>query len=346
MTSASVTPELLRQTATGHMAARAIQAAVKLGLFDALGLRAKPSASIAEELGLHAGATRRLLRGLAAIGLAMHEPPDGFAISDLGQLLDRNHPSSLRNLVMLFGSERSLRSWERLEIAVQTGRSQARELYGMDGFEYFRRHPQEGRIFHAAMAEASARIAQDLVRALDFTRYESIADIGGGNGELLAAILLAAPDARGVLFDLPQAVESAPQRLERDKLGHRCEIKEGDFFSEVPSGLSLYVLKNVLHDWADEDCVRILTQVRRAMASTSRLLIVERVLPTHVAVCAADRQATLMDLNMLVTAGGCERTKEEFAALLGHSGFALSEVRQLEGGHRFSVVRARPAANV
>jgi hypothetical protein len=280
---------------------------------------------------------------MAAIGLAVQEAPDLFGASELGELLNRDHPGSLRHLVMLFGSERSWRSWERLEEALRSGRSQAKELYGIDGFEYFRRHPDEGRVFHAAMAEASHRIAQDVVRCVDFSRYASIVDVGGGNGELLEAILHAAPGRQGVLFDLPQALEGAKERFRAAALSERCEIHAGDFFAEIPAGHALYVLKNILHDWSDEDCVRILVQLRRAMSASSRLLVVERVLPAHVT--AADRQATLMDLNMLVTAGGRERTGDEFQVLLGVSGFVLSEVVPLDGAHRFSVLRATPAAS-
>jgi hypothetical protein len=341
----SIAPALLRQIASGHMGARAVQVAVKVGIFDVLAVPVKTSASIAAQLGLRADPVHRLLRALAAIGLAIHQPPDRFGVSELGELLNRDHPASLRHLVMLFGSERSWRSWGRLEQALHSGKSQARELYGVDGFEYFRRHPQEGRVFHAAMAEVSHRIAQDVVRCVDFSRYSSIVDVGGGNGELLETILRAAPGPNGVLFDLEQALEGAQERFKAAALQERCEIVAGDFFAEIPQGRALYVLKNILHDWPDDDCARILKQLRRAMPLTARLLVVERVLPDHVSVSSADRQATLMDLNMLVTAGGRERTSEEFHALLGAAGFVLADITPLEGAHRFSVMRATPAAS-
>lgn len=333
---------LLRQMVSGHMQARAMQVAARAGIFDALDGRARSSEDLANDLGLHAGATHRLLRVLAAAGLARHEPPDRFGASRLGRLLHRDEPGSLRNLAMLLGSERSWRSWERLDVALRTGRSQARELYGMNGFDYFQLHPHEGAIFHAAMAEVSVRVAQALVRAFDFSPYASIVDVGGGNGELMTALLRAAPAARGILFDLPQALEGAGARMADAGLLDRCEVRGGDFFLSVPRDQSLYVLKNVLHDWDDADCVRILEKVREAMTPSSHLAVVERVLPSRVTKSIADRQATWMDLNMMVTSGGTERTRGEFKSLLEQAGLQLSGMKHLDGGNRFACLRATP----
>jgi hypothetical protein len=334
---------LVRQLASAHMGARTVHTAARLGVFEALGANTTTSDAIAHVLNLHPRATLRLLRALAALGLAVHEPPDRFTASDAGRRLDASHPRSIHNLVMLLGSERSWRSWERLERAVRSGRSQAKELYGMDGFDYFRLHPQEGRVFHAAMAEVSAQTTAELVGAIDFSVHASIVDVGGGNGELLEAMLRAAPDARGTLFDLPEALEGAERRFTAAGLAHRASVVAGSFFETVPQDHALYVLKNVLHDWEDADCVRILRQVRAAMGASSRLLIVERVLPVKVADSPADRQFELMDLNMMVTAGGRERTLGEYIDLLSRCGFEAAAAQPLGGANRFSVLEASPS---
>jgi hypothetical protein len=165
-----------------------------------------------------------------------------------------------------------------------------------------------------------------VLRAYDFPRYAVMVDVGGGHGTLLAAILAAYPGTRGILFDLPPVVAGAHAILEHFGVADRCEVIGGDCFVSVPAGGDLYVMKAIIHDWDDARALAILRNCRAVMPTHGRLLLVERVLPDAMEASARCRDVAFSDLNMLVLAGGQERTESEFRALLGRAGFRLARV--------------------
>jgi hypothetical protein len=220
---------------------------------------------------------------------------------------------------------------------VRTGENAFRHVHGTDVWTYRSMRPEEGALFDRTMASISSQ-QSDLVAAYDFSAYTSIGDIGGGTGAFLARILAAAPAARGVLFDLPHVVAGAPPILEGAGVADRCDVVGGSFFDGVPSGLDLYVLRAVVHDWEDDDAVRILTAVRRAMPDHGRVVVVERV----VAGPNEGRPAKWSDLNMLVSPGGLERTEVEFDDVLRRAGFRLTQVIAVPSIHQ-NLVEGAPA---
>jgi hypothetical protein len=190
------------------------------------------------------------------------------------------------------------------------------------------------------MAAFSAALSTPLIAAYDFGSFRCIADVGGGTGRLLADILVANPDVRGMLYDLPNVVAAAPPLLEASGVAGRCKVVAGDFFASVPEGADAYVLKSVLHDWDDARAIDILASCRRAMAPTSTLLIVERVMPEKAEQGRAV-EAYLLDLEMLVlTPGGHERTEAEFRAILSAAGFTITRIVPTTAP--VSVIEARP----
>jgi O-methyltransferase domain len=172
------------------------------------------------------------------------------------------------------------------------------------------------------MVELTRLVAQEVTRVVDLSNAARIVDVGGGYGELLAAILGAHPRLRGVLFDLPHAIDAASAPLARAGVAARCELVAGSFFDSVPAGADAYLLKSVLHNWDDSDVVSILCNCRQAMADGARLLVIERVVPDG----NGPSEAKLFDINMLVTVGGQERTEQEYRTLLDLAGLDLARV--------------------
>ena len=201
-------------------------------------------------------------------------------------------------------------------------------------FECLAQNPESAAIFSEAMAELTTQVSTAVVAAYDFSRFSKIVDIGGGNGTLILSILQANPQMSGILFDLPHVVEDARKHLDAAGLTGRCEVVAGDFFVSVPSGGDAYILKNIIHDWDDERALKILQNCHRAMAKNGKLLLVEGVIPPG----NEPSFGKLLDLNMLVMAGGCERTEAEYRALFAAAGFTLTNVVPLQSLLGFSVI--------
>ncbi len=205
---------------------------------------------------------------------------------------------------------------------------------GAPPFEYLAAHPDEAAIANAAMTSGSSVQVSDILAAYDFSRFERIVDVGGGQGLLLHRILSAHPQLHGVLADLPSVVASAAAL--RSPIADRCEVVGIDFFQSVPEGADAYVAKSVIHDWNDHDAVRILKNCRRAIRNNGTMLLIELILkPAN-----QPDFARFADLQMLVVTGGQERTEAEYRALLGEAGFSLTQVIQTAGF--MSIIESQP----
>jgi hypothetical protein len=224
--------------------------------------------------------------------------------------------------VRMFCADYQWRAWGELGFSVRTGGNAAVHALGMDVWEYRRRNPRDGVVFDAAMRTMAASFAVGILDANDFGRHAVIADVGGGTGTLLAAILQAHPAVSAILAEQPQVLLEAPPVLAAAGVEGRVRLVECDFFSAVPRGADAYLLLRVLHDWGDEDAVRILRRVREAMDLSARLLVVDAVVgPPN-----EDPLTKFLDMMMLVSAGGRERTADEWIATLGAAGFRLESV--------------------
>ena len=328
---------------SGFMASRTVHVAAELGIADLMAERPKTAEILARETGAQPRALNQLLRALASLGIVDEIEPGRFALTPLGAQLRTDVENSVRNLALMFGSERSWRAWGELGYSVRTGAPAMRHVFGMDGFQYLAEHPQQAAIFNAAMAEITRQVARDLVAAYDFAPFRTIVDIGGGNGTLLAAILTAAPKLRGILFDSPTGSAEAPARLAAAGLTDRCSVIAGDFFRSIPSGADAHILKSVIHDWDDEHSATILRNCRDAISADGRLFLVERLMPTRMEASAAHQRWTMLDMHMLVMLGGRERTEQEYRALFASAGFKWERASALPGSTGFSLIEAIPA---
>jgi hypothetical protein len=306
----------------GYRISQAIHVAAVLRVADHMAAGPLASDEIAAAVGAHPRSLYRLLRALAAVGVFREHEHRRFSLTAMGEYLRSDAEPSLRPSAVYVGQPYRWQAWGHLLHSVKTGENAFRALHGVDTWTYRERHPEQNAIFNAAMTANSRRVDEGIVVACDFSRFARVVDIGGGQGSLLAAILAANPEARGVLFDLPHVVAAAAPVLEAAGVISRCDVVAGSMFESVPAGCAAYVMKFILHDWDDADCIRILQNCRRAMRSDARLLVIERL----VGAPNEGLAVKLSDLNMLLVPGGQERTREEFAALLGAGGFHLADI--------------------
>jgi hypothetical protein len=319
----------------GYQVSQALHVAADLGIADQLGAEPRASDEIAAAVGADPGATYRLMRALAAVGIFEEHAQRKFSHTGLGEYLRSDHPTSIRDWAVWIGQESFWGAWGNLTIGVRTGKNVFPQIYGKNVWEYRSERPELSAKFDRAM-QAISRFGMRVLNAYDFSGFAVIADVGGGNGALLTAILEKNPGVRGILFDQPHVVSDG--LLKAAGVSDRCEIIGGSFFDAVPSGADAYIMKHIIHDWPDEDSVAILTKCRKAMRDGTRLLLIERIVgPPN-----TDPQAKFSDLNMLVGPGGLERTEDEYASLLNAAGFRLSKVVPTQPGAD-CVIEALPA---
>jgi orsellinic acid C2-O-methyltransferase len=318
----------------GFFPAQVVQTLARLGVPDALGDGSLDLDALAGRTGTHPDALGRLLRAATGLDLLSRTPEGGYALTPGGQLLRTGLPGSIGNLAQLFCGDAVWRAWGELEWSVRTGEPAFEKVTGRSAFAYIADDPTMNAVFTEAMAEGTRMAAPGIAAACDLTGVTTLADIGGGNGTLLAAFLDAHPHLRGILFDSPSGATATV-------VGERCEIVTGDFFEAVPAA-DAHVVKSVIHDWDDERSVTILSRVREAMPAHGVLFLVEPILRDDPGVLGDQRMLLMSDLNMLVCVGGRERTRAQFADLLTAAGLRLTDVTAAAGSG-YSVMRAVPA---
>lgn len=311
--------ELLRMVA-GKWVTQALAVAAELGVAEMLAKGPKSAPQVARQAKASEDGVYRLMRALGSLGVLREDVKRRFHLTPLGRLL-RN--DAYGGYARFFGIDATWRPWGDLLYSVRTGKPAFDHVFGESVFEHFANHPEASRTFDQAMSGVSLAEAEAVLAAYDFRGVESIVDVGGGRGLLLANVLAKKRRMRGILLDLPHVVAGARAVLDRYRVAARCDVAEGDFFCAVPHGADAYVLKHVLHDWDDERCRIILGHVREAMGARARLLVIDPVIP----VGSAAHHGKLLDLEMLVlTPLGRERTRDELGALLESAGFRIRKV--------------------
>jgi hypothetical protein len=336
-TSATATSaaQVLARLLVGNQIQQAIYVAAKLSIADQLQDGPRDSAELAKIVGAHPDALHRLLRALASYGVVATDDDRRFSLTPLGELLRSGTPRSVRPFALWSGGV-SYQAFGALEHSVRTGDPAFEHLYGQEFFTYLAQHPESGEVFDEMMSRHTAPVA-GAVAGYDFSGVDVVVDVGGGRGELLAAILGRHPAIRGVLVDQPRVLDEARRGVfERAGVADRCTSVFGDIRRAVPVG-DAYVLKSVLHGLPDDEAVLVLANCRRAMRSNGMLLVVEFVLPGD----NGPSPALLMDLLMLVGCHGRERTAAEFAALFEAVDMRLVEITPTK--HGYSVIEGRVA---
>jgi hypothetical protein len=311
------------QLITGKWISKAIAVVADLAIPDLLAAGPREVSDLAAQRGVGADGLYRLLRAVAAFGILVELPGRRFENSPASTLMRTEVAGSMRALVRWLGEESAWRAWAGLEYSVRTGRPAYDEILGQPLFEYFKAHPETGEIFNAAMVGFTKVTGPAVARAYDFSAFETLVDVGGGHGALMAAVVNQHPRVRGVVFDRPEVVAKAPALLSAEGVADRVRVEAGDFLASVPAGANGYIMKHIIHDWDDEHCVRILSNCRTAMAPGGTVLIVEQVVSDR----AEAVFSKLSDLEMLVmTPGGRERTEAEFGALVASAGLRMTRI--------------------
>jgi hypothetical protein len=315
----------------------AISVVAKLRVADLLADGPKGVADLAGRTKTHAPSLYRVLRALAAEGVFAEQADGRFALTPVGEHLRTGVKGSLRGIADYCGSGWSWQAWGHLLESVRSGGTAFDRVFGEPVFDYLGKHPDESAVFNEGMTGFSSGIAPAVAEAYDFSAFQEVVDGGGGHGVLLRTILQAYPGVSGVVFDSPQVVAGAEGAIRGAGLTGRCRAVGGDFFQGVPAGGDAYLLKHVIHDWPDDKATTILRNCREAVRAGGKLLLVELVLaPGN----AADL-GKVLDLEMLVIAGGKERTEAEYRRLLAGAGWRLTRVLPTKSPTQ--VVEAEPA---
>jgi hypothetical protein len=299
-----------------------IGVAAELGLADFIHAGGKTAEDIAQAKGLHASSLYRLLRALASYGIFAEQDDGTFAQTPMSEALRKDVPHSVSSLARLAIRPWSVQAWMELGHAIRTGSPAFEHVNGLQFFEYLNQYPNEVELFAEAMRGFSAATGAAVAETYDFSGIRTLADIGGSQGLILSLILRKYPEMRGILFDLPSVVKGAPNFIKSYGLENRIDVRTGDFFEAIPDGADAYLLKHILHDWSDEDCLRILKSIHAVAGSDTKLLIVDAVIGA-----GNEREyGKVLDIYMLVHFRGKERTHSEWKELLNAAGFQLTQV--------------------
>jgi orsellinic acid C2-O-methyltransferase len=321
----------------GSWTSHTVHVAVELGIPDLLADGPRTATALSRATSCHAPSLARFMKALATIGICTERNDGNFELTAMGSLLRKDVPDSLHFWTLYWG--RCMRPlWDHLLQSVRTGQSVRKAVTGFEGFERQEKDPDAAALFNQTMVELTRLVAKEVARSYDFSSVTRMVDVGGGYGELIATILVQAPNTVGTLFDLPHAMAGAARRLQLSNLTSRCECIAGDFFESVPAGADLYILKSVIHDWNDERAITILENCRRAMPPASRLLLVERVRPERPDTSDWQQQIARSDLVMLLGLGAQERTVAEFRRLLASARFRIVQIQRV--ALAFSLIEA------
>ena len=327
--------EQLTSILVGAALSRAVSAIAEHGIADLIeGGEPQPVEQLASASRMHEPSLYRILRFMASHGIFQEADNRRFDHTPLSAALRSDAPGSFRAAARMI--DPIFAAWDHLPHALETGEPGFNEAYNAPIFDYIATHPNMGPLFDAGMTAFHGYETGAMLEAYDFSGSEVLADIGGGNGSLISAVLLHYPKMRGLLFELGHVLARAEQNLKISGLADRCTVIEGNFFETVPAGADAYLFRHILHDWTDEQCLQILGHCRKVIPSDGKLLVVECVVP----VGNVPSLSKAADMIMLTFAGGQERTETQFRSLLKAAGFELTSVTPTTT--MVSIVEGRP----
>ncbi|MBO0857482.1 MAG: methyltransferase [Chloracidobacterium sp.] len=329
-------PTRLSLLSQGTIISTSLTLAAELGIADLLVDGPRSSAELAQATSTHPRSLYRLLRLLCSMGIFNEVQTDSFVQTPLSEFLRAGVPGSMRSWLRMVGQKNRYHTHAEALYSVKTGEPAFKRVTGMEFFDYMAAHPEEEEIFNQAMNDMGQGVAAAVAQSYDFSGVSKIIDVGGGHGTLIAVILRKFPQITGILFDLPHVAERARESIASAGLADRCEVVGGDFLKSVPTGCDAYLLRWIIHNWDHERAITILRNCRQAMGSSSRLLLIEMVLPKG----NEFHQGKLLDYIMLTAQSGQERTEEEYASLLTEADLRLNKVAPT--GSPLSVIEAVP----
>jgi hypothetical protein len=305
----------------GLVASSAVSGVARLGIPDHLENGPMTVQELAEKVGARPELLFRLMRSTSSLGVLAQTSDDKWEQTPLSEVLRTNARATLRDVAILFADDWHVRTVGALHETVRTGQLAVDRVYGMPVFEYLKTDPQAAGNFNRAMTSFSKTEASAVVNSYDLSNIQSLTEVAGGHGFFLATILERYPEMTATLLELPQVVatiENGPL----DRFENRVKIVEGDMFQAVPPGADAYIMKRIIHDWSDDQSIKILSACRTGIANGGRLLVVDSVVPADTSFSSIK----FMDLIMMLFSGGKERTEEEFGRLFAASGWRLNRI--------------------
>ncbi len=316
-------PAVMLNLTIGHWVSRLIHVAATLRLADLLKAGPRTVDELATAAGVQPMALYRVLRALASVGVFAETTGRRFKLTPIAATLQTGVPASMHGWALMINEKYHWDAWEELLYGVKTGELPFLKAHGVQPFEYLEKHPEDREVFGESMTSLSRTENPTIAAAYQFSGVRTLVDVGGGHGSLLAEILKANPKLKGVLFDQPSVIARAQkdQHVTAKGIAERCTLESGSFFEAVPKGGDAYIMKYILHDWNDEQCVKILANCGAVMNEKGRVLVVDNVIhPGN-----DPSWGKLIDIQMLII-GGRERTKKEFAAMFAQAGLKLTRV--------------------
>ena len=311
----------MMQMITGFWTSCCIYTAAKLNIADLLATKPQTAGQLAEAVHANAPFLYRVLRALAGVGIFSEKENGEFENTVLSETLRGEIPGSMKAMAIAQLGDH-FNAWGNLLYSVKTGNISFDKIEGMSVWEYYETHPDEGVNFMKAMTGSTNAAIMNVIPAYDFSQFKTIVDVGGGNGAFLTAVLDAAKQAKGIVFDEEYVIEETKRTLKAKSVTERCSAEAGNFFESVPANADAYIMKHILHDWDNEKSIQILTNCCKAMKPGSKLLVIESVIPKG----NTPHPGKFMDINMMAMTGGSERTEMEFAALFEKAGLKPSRV--------------------
>lgn len=317
-------PMRLRELVFGAACAAAVRAAARLGVADALEETPMSVEDLAAAVKAQPRTLRRLLRALSCQGVFMEHPDGTIAHTEMSRLLREDDPHSLRYIALWCTEPWTWNVWPKLDEAVRSGRNVFEDVYDREFFEYLNEEaPESAYVFNRAMTTSSEQSARDVANLLDLRNVSSVADIGGGQGQVVASLLEKHPKMHGTLLDLPGVVENADPRLRSGgSLAERVRIVAGDCREDIPVQADVYIIKNIL-EWDDESTRRALANVRKAARPGARVVVIENLVDDTPSM----KFTTSMDLLLLLNVGGAKHTQKSMVERLTDAGLVIGEIR-------------------
>ena len=309
------------QLLNGVFVVGALSCLARLGIPDLVEHGPKSADELAAQVGADPRALYRLMRATACVGV-LSEGADGkFSETPLSAVLRSNANPTLKAFAIMHGREWHGLGWAHLDYCVRTGKQALDKIYGMPIFQFFQQHPEEAQLFNQCMSDLSTIDSPAVADAYSFSEIQSIVDVGGGHGLLLATILSRNAHLKGTLYEAPHVVDGAKNGPLKPFMD-RCTLASGDMFSAVPTGADAYIMKHIIHDWPDDLCIKILKACRKGVNPGGKLLVVDNVIQPG----NDFAPGKFLDLQMLIFPGGCERTEKQFRDLFAASGWQMSRV--------------------
>lgn len=311
--------QVIVDLAFGYILTGALTAAAKLRIADKLENGPKSIGELAKEAGVHGQSLHRVLRMLASCDVFKEDEQGRFHLTPAADLLRTSVPHTLHHAALMVAQDIFWKPVGELDKVVRTGENGMVPIFGAPFFDYLESNKEAGAIFHRGMSSLSDLENAPIAGAYDWTPFKTIVDVGGGHGGFLIEALKLAPNAKGINYDAAHVLKDA--RVNEQAGQWSCV--EGDFFKNVPAG-DAYVLKRILHDWTDDVCVTILSNIRKAMNPGGRVVVVDCVIPPG----NEPHGGKVLDVLMMSALPGFERTEKEFAALFQRAGLKLARVIQ------------------